>query len=68
MRFYDQAEKIVNIPFSVVTALSIVMMPRIANEFKKGNMDSINEYIFKSARFAMMISIPIFFGFGCNCR
>ena len=60
--FYDQAEKIVNIPFSVVTALSIVMMPRIANEFKKGNMDSINEYIFKSARFAMMISIPIFFG------
>ena len=60
--FYDQAEKIVNIPFSVVSALSIVMMPRIANEFKKGNMDSINEYIFKSARFAMMISIPIFFG------
>lgn len=60
--FYDQAEKIVNIPFSVVTALSVVMMPRIANEFKKGNLDSIQEYISKSARFALMISIPIFGG------
>ena len=66
--FYDQAEKIVNIPFSIVTALSIVMMPRIANEFKKGNLDSIKEYISKSARFAMMISIPIFFWIKCHCR
>lgn len=60
--FYDQAEKIVNIPFTVVTALSVVMMPRIANEFKNGNFDSIKEYVYKAARFAMMISIPILFG------
>ena len=60
--FYDQAEKIVNIPFAVVTALSVVMMPRIANEFKKGNTESIQGYIYKSARFALMISIPILFG------
>ena len=60
--FYDQAEKIVNIPFSVVTALSVVMMPRIANEYKKGNTKSVSDYILKSARFALMISIPIFLG------
>lgn len=60
--FYDQAEKIVNIPFTVITALSVVMMPRIANEFKKGNHESIINYITKSARFAFLISLPMMFG------
>lgn len=60
--FYDQAEKIVNIPFTVVTALSVVMMPRIANEFRNGRLSSIKEYVKKSANFSMMVSIPILFG------
>lgn len=34
--FYDQAEKIVSIPMALITALSTVMMPRIANEFSNG--------------------------------
>ena len=35
--YYDQAEKIVIIPLTFITVLSTVMMPRIANEFKRGN-------------------------------
>lgn len=62
LAFYDQAEKIINIPFTLITALSVVIMPRIANEFKKGNLNLLNDYIYKSARFSMMVSISMFFG------
>lgn len=62
LAFYDQSEKIINIPLSIITALGGVMMPRIANEFKKGNSDTITDYIIKAFRFAMMLSAPILFG------
>lgn len=62
LAFYDQAEKIVNIPFTLITALSVVMMPRIANQFQKGNLDSIKQYVVKTAHFAMLISIPMYAG------
>lgn len=62
LAFYDQAEKIVNIPFTLITALSVVMMPRIANEFQKGHLATIKSYVIKAAHFSMLISIPMFVG------
>ena len=60
--FYDQAEKIVNIPFTVITALSVVMMPRIANEYKKGNDALISQYICTAGSFSLLISVPMLMG------
>lgn len=60
--YYDQAEKIVQIPMSLITALSIVMMPRIANEFSKNNYDRVKEYLLKAGKFSLLCSIPMSFG------
>ncbi len=57
--FYDQAEKLVSVALSFVTVISTVMMPRIANEFKKNNSEAIAFYLNKSSRYSMAISAPM---------
>ena len=63
--FYDQAEKIVTIALSCITALSTVLMPRIANEYKKGNNERISFYVNKAARFSLAMAIPMAIGLMC---
>lgn len=60
--FYDQAEKIVTIPLSLITVISTVMMPRIANEYKKHNMHIIDSLLTKAGRFALCMAMPMMFG------
>ena len=60
--FYDYSEKIVMIPLTFITVLSTVMMPRIANEYKKGNKDNISELLNRAARFSLFIACPMVFG------
>lgn len=62
LAYYDQAEKTVNIPFTVITALSVVMMPRIAHEFKKGKQESVAKHVAMSAKFSFMLSSPLMLG------
>lgn len=62
--FYDQAEKIVLIPLTLITVLSTVMMPRIANEFKKGNKSNVNNYVTKSGEFSLFMAVPLTIGIG----
>lgn len=60
--FYDQAEKIINIPLTLITVLSTVMMPRLANEFKKENRENIQSLLIQSARFTLMMAFPLMLG------
>lgn len=61
--FYDQAEKIVMIPLSVITSLSAVMMPRIANEFAKGDQkDSIERHLILAGKYSLFMACPMMFG------
>ena len=60
--YYDQAEKIVMIPLSLITVISTVIMPRIANEYKKGHRENIEKILLKSGRFALGLGMPMFFG------
>ena len=43
--FYTENEKIVKVPVILATALTTVLMPRIANEFAVGNSKNIKRYI-----------------------
>ena len=63
--FYDQAEKIVSIPLSLITVISTVMMPRIANEYKKNNYEIIGELLSKAGRIALCMAMPMMFGILC---
>lgn len=60
--FYDNSDKIVSIPLAFITVLSTVMMPRIANEFNKGNTENINRYILTVAEISMFIAFPMMWG------
>ena len=59
---YEQAEKIVKIGMSVITALGAVMLPRNAKEKASGNDNRLKENIYTAARFVMLIGLPIMFG------
>lgn len=60
--YYDYAEKIINIPLAVITALSTVMMPRFANLHAKGDDDTLAVYLRRIVSFALFVGIPMMFG------
>lgn len=63
--YYEQAQKINVILLRVVLALGTVLLPRIANAYKKNDFNSIKKDIYKSARYVFFISIAIAFGLIC---
>lgn len=60
--YYAYAEKIINIPLAVITALGTVMMPRFANLYSNSNKNIIAEYLSKTVSFAMFLAIPMMVG------
>ena len=60
--YYEQAEKLVNMPLAVVTALGTVMMPRMSHLIAYGHDEEMKEYIKKSVKFMMFLACPICFG------
>ncbi len=60
--FYENAEKIINIPVTLIAALGTVMLPRISNLVSKNENEKINQYIHKSIKFIMFLSCAMCFG------
>ncbi len=60
--YYDYGEKIVTIPLTFITVLSTVMMPRIANEYKKDNMSAVSNLLSRAAGFSLMLAFPMMLG------
>jgi len=60
--FFDNADKIVKMVLSVVTAMGIVMLPRVSNTFAKGDISKVNSYLYQSFDFASYLSFPLMFG------
>lgn len=60
--FYTQGERIIKLLLTVITAMGIVMLPRIANKFSIGDKKSIDKYIYKSFNLVYFLSFPMIFG------
>ncbi len=60
--FYENAEKIINIPLALITALGTVMLPRMSNIISKGDKVQAENYISKSIQFVMFLSFSMAFG------
>ena len=54
--YYENAEKIINIPMSFITALGTIMLPRATNLMSKGSIEKVKQYISKSIGFVMFMS------------
>lgn len=59
---YEEAYKVINVLFTVVSSIGVVMIPRIASVFASGDVKKINEYIVKSFRFVFFLAFPMMFG------
>lgn len=60
--FFDNADKIVKVILAVVTAMGVVMLPRISHTFAKGDTAKVREYLYQSLDFASFLAIPLMFG------
>ncbi|MDQ0196273.1 oligosaccharide flippase family protein [Paenibacillus wynnii] len=60
--FFENAQKIMIVPTGLITALGVVMLPKISNLVTKGDFTKIKGYISMSMLFTSMSSLPIAFG------
>ena len=60
--YYYSADKIINIPLSIITALGTVMLPRVSNEYSKRNFNSVNSMLQKSTELTMFMSCAVGLG------
>lgn len=60
--FFENSEKIMNIPLGVIAALGTVMLPKMSNLYATGNEKEGNKYIGLSLEFVMFISFGAMFG------
>lgn len=60
--FYEQAQKVVKIALSFLTAIGTVMLPRISAEFAQKNYAAIKNYLRQSFRVAFFLGIPLSLG------
>lgn len=60
--YYEYAERIINIPLAIITALGTVMLPRVSNLLAKGKEKEIETYMDKSLEYMMFLSMPICLG------
>lgn len=60
--FFENSEKIINIPLSVITALGTVMLPRMSSLYADGDEKEANKYIGLSLEFVMFVSFGAMFG------
>lgn len=60
--YYSYAEKIINIPLAIITALGTVMMPRLANLYMNNEESQMSLYLRKTITFAMFLAIPMMVG------
>lgn len=59
---YEEGYKVINVLFTIVSSLGIVMVPRIASVFASGDKKKLNEYIMKSFRFIFFLAFPMMMG------
>ena len=57
--YYDNAEKILNIPLSIVLAFGSVMLPKISNLVANGNMEQCDKYMKMSIKYMLGLSIAM---------
>ncbi|MEH7495911.1 flippase, partial [Neobacillus niacini] len=61
---YENSEKIVNIPMGLITAVGVVMLPRMSNISATLDFNRAESYIMKSMQYVMIAACAWSFGIG----
>lgn len=59
---YEQSEKLARAAITIVTSVGAVILPRVANLYKKGNLDEAKRYVYLSYRVVWGLALPLMFG------
>lgn len=59
---YESAEKFINLPMCVISAVGTVMLPRISNMKENNELDAIRRYNFASMVLVVFLSLGMSFG------
>ncbi len=66
--FYENAEKVVSVPLSIISAFGTVMLPRMAGLIQSSGQSVILRYITVSMRYIMCLAFALAFGLaGVGC-
>lgn len=60
--YYEQSDKIIKIVLAIVTAVGVVMLPRVANMHANGDFKKVKQYLYFSFDFVSVICFPMAFG------
>ena len=60
--YYEQAEKLVKMTMTVITAIGTVMIPRNSKEFADGHINKVKENIYSTSSIVWLIGIPMVLG------
>lgn len=60
--YYENAEKITQVPIALITALGTVMMPRITNMLSNHQEDKVKELLKSTMPFVLFMTFPMVFG------
>lgn len=60
--YYEQAEKLVKMVLTVITAIGTVMTPRNTNEIACGNNEQVKKNINISCQLVLLLGVPMMFG------
>lgn len=56
---FENAEKVINIPTSIITAVGTVMLPRMSNLMQNDKEKEAKEYIRKTIKLILLIAFPM---------
>jgi O-antigen/teichoic acid export membrane protein len=60
--YYEQSEKIVKTCLTIITAMGVVCIPRIAAAHANGDVDTVKRLILRNYRFMWFLSLPMAVG------
>lgn len=60
--YFENAEKITQVPLTVITALGTVMLPRVSNMLSNNQEEAVKNIIGKTMPFIMFLAFPMVFG------
>ena len=59
---YENADKLVTLPLTIITSIGVVMMPKMANMFIRGENKKTDTYLRDSMQLVLALSIPMAYG------